>query len=118
MLKSINQYFCCMTYPNYTPGQTIYKQALPNAQTILILGILSLVFMLCCGAIGLTLAIIAAVLGSQGKKLYAMEMEKYTAESYNQLKAGYTMAWISIGLNIASSILLIILIVTGNLLSK
>jgi len=107
-----------MTFPNYTTGQPVYKRALPNAQTVLILGILSLVFMLCCGLIGLTLAIIAAVLGSQGKKLYAVEMEKYTVESYNQLKAGYTMAWISIGLNIASTIILIILMVTGSLLSK
>jgi hypothetical protein len=107
-----------MTYPNYTTGQPVYKQALPSAQTVLVLGILSLVFMLCCGVIGLALAIVAAVLGSQGKKLYAVEMAKYTAESYNQLKAGHTMAWISIGLNIASTIILIILMATGHLLSK
>lgn len=45
------------------------KQDLPNATTILVLGILSLVFCWCYGIIGLILGIITVVMAANQKKL-------------------------------------------------
>lgn len=45
------------------------KQDLPNATTILVLGILSLVFCWCYGIIGLILGIITVVMAANQKKI-------------------------------------------------
>ena len=46
------------------------QQALPNATGVLVLGILSIVFCFCYGIIGITLGIIALIMGNKAIKLY------------------------------------------------
>ena len=64
------------------------KTMLPNATTVLVLGICSIVFS--CFFIGAILGIIGLVLGGKAKRVYKMSPEKY--EGYGQVNAGYIMS--------------------------
>lgn len=64
------------------------KTMLPNATTVLVLGICSIVFS--CFFIGAILGIIGLVLGGKAKKVYRMSPEIY--EGYGQLNAGFIMS--------------------------
>ncbi len=84
------------------------QQALPNATGVLVLGILSIVFCFCYGIIGITLGIIALIMGNKAIKLYLSSPESYTESSYKNTKAGKTCAIIGLCL---SSVYIIFLIV-------
>ena len=84
------------------------QQALPNATGVLVLGILSIVFCFCYGIIGITLGIIALIMGNKAIKLYLSSPESYTESSYKNTKAGTTCAIIGLFL---SSVYIIFLIV-------
>lgn len=79
-------------------------EALPNANGVLTLGILSLVFM---GLVGIILAIIALSISANPKGMYELDPDKYTVSSYKNLKAGRVCAIIS--LSVSGALLLILI---------
>lgn len=91
------------------------KSSLPQSQIVMIMGIISIISILCCPGIGIILAIIALVLSRQDRQLYRMTPEKYTLESFHQLKAGIILSWITVGFNLFCYLIFFIIVVTGNL---
>jgi len=92
-----------------TPQQSEVTQVpLPNATTVLVLGIISIVLCWCHGIFGLILAIIALVFANKDLVLYNENPQKYTPGSYNNLKTGRTTA--IIGLVLAGIFLLMVII--------
>lgn len=63
---------------------------LPNSTGVLVMGILSIVCFCClaAGLIGITLGILALVLGNKAIKEYTASPEKYTEKSFKNAKAG------------------------------
>jgi uncharacterized Tic20 family protein len=72
---------------------------LPNANTILLLGIFSIVIAFCCGflaLVGLILGIVALALSPKPLEMYAADPSKYTENSYKNITAGRICAIIGI----------------------
>ena len=70
---------------------TIQNQIpLSNSGGILAMGIISIVSFCCvaAGLVGVTLGILALVLGNKALKEYALSPEKYTMQSYKNVKSG------------------------------
>lgn len=86
------------------------KRDLPNATTILVLGILSLVFCWCYGIIGLVLGIIAVALSGTPRKAYLAEPELYTESSYKNINAGRICGIIAICLSVLVMLFFILVI--------
>jgi hypothetical protein len=80
---------------------------LPNATTTLVLGILSLVFCIFYGIIGLVLGIIALILANKDRRLYNIDPSAYTKNSFSNSNAGRICAIIGI---VLSSIYLLFII--------
>lgn len=101
-----------MEEPKYTPynstAATTAPQDLPNSNTILVLGILSIVF---AGLIGIILAIIALSMWGNLRTLYQDYPQDYTAASYSRANAGRICA--IVGLCLVGLILLIVLAVVA-----
>jgi hypothetical protein len=97
---------------NQPPSGSIFgserQQPLPNATTVLVLGIVSIVGCFCYGIVGLVCGIIALALASKDMKLYQLAPELYTAASFSNLKAGRICAIIG---TIISGIYLCVFIV-------
>ena len=70
------------------------KQKLPNAQAVLILGILSILTCCCWGIIGLILGILALVLAKKDTVLYMENPELY--DGYGNINIGKVFAVIGI----------------------
>jgi uncharacterized protein MpPF26 len=70
------------------------KKQLPNATTVLVLGIISIVTSFCYGIIGIILGIIALVLASKDLKMYREAPEDY--ENYSNLSTGRICAIIGL----------------------
>ena len=88
--------------PGITPSESDTKIPLPNATAALVLGIISIVTSWCCGfiaIIGLTLGIIALVLGSKALNLYQQDPEKYTLKSQKNANAGKICGIIGIAIS-------------------
>ena len=66
------------------------QKDLPNSTTILVLGILSLIFCWCYGFIGLVLGIIAVALSNGQRRLYLESPGEYTEDSYRNVNSGRT----------------------------
>ncbi len=64
------------------------QQALPNSTTVLVLGILSIVFAMCYGVPGIIMGIIAVSISGKDIRLYQENPGVYTESSHNNLKAG------------------------------
>jgi len=98
--------------PNQQPSgsfNTPYQQNLPNATSVLVLGILSIVcFCWWFSIIGIILGIIALVLAGKDLRLYQSNQNLYTLSSYNNLKAGRVCA--IIGISIASIVFILTLL--------
>lgn len=91
------------------------KRELPNATTVLVLGIVSIVLSFCYGIFGITLGIIALVLSSKDLKLYNTNPEIYTG--IQNLRAGRICG--IIGLSIGSLFFLFLiayLLLVGSIL--
>ena len=69
---------------------------LPNATASLVLGILSIVFCVTYGTIGIILGIIGLVLANKDRKLYQANPEAYSIDSYKNSNAGRTCAIIGL----------------------
>lgn len=87
------------------------QQPLPNATTVLVLGILSIVLCLCYGIIGLILGIIALVLAKKGKQLYAESPGVFTEASFKNLNAGKICAVIGLSLSTLYLLFYVVLII-------
>ena len=85
-------------------------QSVPNATTVLVLGILSIVTCCCYGIIGLILGIVALVLSKKGKVLYNENPSLYTESPLKNLNAGRVCAIIGLVLNIIYLLIYIVLI--------
>ena len=84
------------------------KINLPNSSAVLTLGILSIVLCWCHGIVGIIMAIIALVLANRDLVLYNADPEKYSVNSYNNLKTGRTVA--IVGLILAALFLFMLII--------
>lgn len=84
------------------------QKDLPNSTTILVLGILSLIFCWCYGFIGLVLGIIAVALSNGQRRLYLESPGEYTEDSYRNVNSGRTCGIIAIC--IAAVIMLIAIV--------
>ncbi len=86
-------------------------QVLPNANAVLVLGILSLVFCWCYGIIGLILGIISLVLAGSSRRMYQENPENYDENSYKNLNTGRICAIIGICISSLIFVFLILVIV-------
>ena len=103
-MENQNQY-----NPNQPHQGGFYQMPpVPNATTILVLGILSIVFCWTYGVVGLILGIVALALSGKSSKTYLDNPSQYSVTSYNNLKAGRICAIIG---TILSALFLIYLIV-------
>ncbi len=73
------------------------KQKLPNANAVLILGILSILTCCCMGVIGLVLGVLALNLAKKDSVLYNQNPELYT--NYSNISTGRVLAIIGIVLS-------------------
>ena len=97
--------------PGGGPGHQL-QQPLPNSSTVLILGILSIVFS--CwyfSIVGIILAVISLILARKDMSLYASDKSCYTLSSYNNLKAGRICALIGLAVAIIFFFFLILILV-------
>ncbi len=69
-------------------NQQFWQHPLPNSNTVLVLGILSILTSLWFGFIGLVLGIIALVMASKANEVYLSNPSIYIQSSYINLKAG------------------------------
>jgi len=74
------------------PGQ----MPLPNASAVMVLGILSIVGCFCYGIPGVILSIIALILYSRDRTLYASNPGIYSPQSWSNLKTGRICAIIGL----------------------
>jgi uncharacterized membrane protein YjgN (DUF898 family) len=104
---------------NPQQGQNVNQQfntqfgqiPVPNSAAVLVLGILSIVFCICYGLIGLVLGIIALALASKATNLYKSNPSNYTTSSFNNLKAGKICAIIGVILSALMFLYMIIILV-------
>ena len=89
-----------LNYENQPNFGFSHKENLPNANAVLVLGILSIVCCCCCYVPSITMGIIAIVLGAKGRALYFASPEKYTESSFKNLNAGYICAIIGLALTV------------------
>jgi hypothetical protein len=88
---------------DYLTNNSSTEMQLPNATATLVLGILSIVVCFICG-------IIALVISNKDIALYKADPGRYSAASYNNIKAGRICAIIGIGLQVLGLIIYIIFI--------
>jgi hypothetical protein len=74
----------------------ILKVDLPKADTVLVLGIISILTCFILGVVGIVLGIVAKNLSKKSMELYELAPELYTKSSYKNLKAGRVCATIGI----------------------
>lgn len=92
--------------PNFPMGQV----PTPNATTVLVLGIVSIVTACCCyGIIGLVLAIISLVMAKKAKDIYYSNPNVYTPGSLSNINAGRICAIIALVVGILVVISYIVL---------
>lgn len=69
-------------------NNTFKPQDLPNATTILVLGICSIATCWCFGIVGLGLGITALIMSKKARLNYEAYPGSYSESSYNNMKAG------------------------------
>lgn len=82
-------------------------QNIPEANSVLVLGILSIVGAFCYGIFGIILGVIALIVAAKPMKTYREDPGKYTLSSYNNLKTGRICS--IIGLSISAVYIVVIL---------
>ncbi|MCY1505503.1 hypothetical protein D3C87_67850 [compost metagenome] len=76
------------------PYRQNYRKQLPNATTVLVLGITSVVTSFCYGIFGIILGIIALVIAKKDMQLYRENPQEY--DGYQNLSAGRICAIIGL----------------------
>mgnify|MGYP000843947520 FL=1 len=97
-----------------TPPQVNAPVNLPNARTILLLGIASILLSWWhfISLAGLILSIISLVMAKKEMQLYYSRPDAYTLQSLNNIKAGRTFALIGLAIS-AIIFLFVILLILG-----
>ena len=86
------------------------KQMLPNSTAVLVLGIVSIVGVLCTqGILGIILGIIGLVLASAPMKELKLNPDRYTESSVKNLKAGRICS--IIGVSLGGAFLLVVFLI-------
>jgi len=86
------------------------KQMLPNSTAVLVLGIVSIVGVLCTqGILGIILGIIGLVLASSPMKELKINPDRYTESSIKNLKAGRICS--IIGVSLGGAFLLVVFLI-------
>lgn len=88
------------------PQPYTYRKQLPNATTVLVLGIISIPTSFCYGIIGIILGIVALVIAKKDMQLYRENPSEY--QGYENLSAGRICA--IIGLSIGSLFFIILIL--------
>jgi len=89
----------------------VFRQNLPNSKTVLVLGLLSIVFSSWYfSVIGVVLSILALVLANRDLSLYYSNQSQYTLSSFNNLKAGRVCAIIGLAVAIVFFIFFILIL--------
>lgn len=96
--------------------QPVGLEQLPEANAVLVLGILSLVAAFFYGIFGLVLSIIALALATKPMRLYRTDPQRFSKSSYNNLNAGRICA--IVGLTISLIIILVVVVVVGVLVGS
>ncbi|MEI6883415.1 MAG: CCC motif membrane protein [Bacteroidota bacterium] len=102
------------TKPQGEAGKNpFFQQNLPNSNTILVLGILSIVF---CwwhivSVVGIIMGILTLVLANKEKALYNSSPQAYTISSLNNVKTGRTCAIIGLIISVVVFVLVIFFMV-------
>jgi hypothetical protein len=90
----------------------VFRQNLPNSRTVLVLGILSIIFSSWYFSIvGVVLSILALVLANRDFSLYYSNKSQYTLSSFNNLKAGRVCAIIGLSVAILFFIFFILILI-------
>ena len=90
------------------------KQILPNSTAVLVLGIVSIVGVLCSqGLLGIILGIIGLVLSGTPMRMYKENPEAYTEASIKNTKAGRICSIIGVSLGGAFLLVVMVLILLG-----
>jgi len=90
------------------PGQNV-QQNLPNATTVLVLGIISIIGAFCYGIVGLICGVIGLVLANKDRRLFRESPDFYSQASYGTSNAGRICS--IIGLIISVLIILLVVVV-------
>lgn len=86
---------------NYNnPSFNNFQINLPNATTVLVLGIISIVGCFCYGIVGIICGIIALILAKKDKNAYNINPERYTLSSLKNLNSGRICAYIGLSISI------------------
>ena len=93
---------------SYLEPDPNYKYPLPNAATVLTLGIISIPGCMCFGVVGMTCGIIALSLAKSDMERYYENPQSYTQGSYSNLQAGKVCAIIGLCLSTLFFLLMII----------
>ena len=100
------------------PNNRYMAPPLPNATTVLVLGILSIVACWCFGLVGLILGIIALVMAGRASNEYNENFGQYSESSYKNMQAGKICAIIGTCLSAISFIYFIVyFLIIGTILS-
>ena len=95
-----------------SPNPNYYgQQNLPNATTVLVLGIISIVGSFCYGIVGLVCGIIGLVLANKDKKLYMESPDLYSAASFSTSNAGRICSLVGLILSCLIIVIVIIYII-------
>ncbi|HEX8561452.1 MAG TPA: CCC motif membrane protein [Flavobacterium sp.] len=89
------------------------KQKLPNANAVLILGILSLLGCCCYGILGVILGVVALILAKKDMELYRAQPELYS--NYSNLNTGRILAIVGLAISAVYMIIMIYMFATYGL---
>lgn len=93
------------------------QQSLPNAGGILAMGIISIAVCWCYGIVGITLGILALILGNKAIKLYKDNPTMYSEASFKNANAGRICGIIGLCLSCLYIVFLIIyFVVVGSMI--
>jgi hypothetical protein len=104
------------TPKNHSPQESdynnVFQHNLPNSKTVLVLGILSIVFSSWYFSVaGIVLSILALALAKRDLSLYYSNKSLYTLSSFNNLKAGRVCAIIGLAVAILFFIFFILILI-------
>ena len=96
-----------------TFGNDPAPKPLPNADAILVLGIVSIVGCFCYGILGIICGIVALVMASTASNLYNLKPEQYTISSYKNMQAGKICAIVGLAISALYFIIAIGMLIFG-----
>ena len=83
------------------------QQSLPEASTVLAMGIIAVVSTLtCCGPLGMVFSLIALAKAKKARRLYQNQPESYT--DYSSVKTGRILAYVSLALSLLFLLILVL----------